>query len=520
MYFSFSDAWPKPFDDFKNLLFYSGSGLVFLYCLFRDKNLKIPFWPALLFLIYIFFALLSIQIPIYEGFLAWARLLLWGGLAWSFSRCSGNERLYLMKAAVLSAALIGVLGILWVFEIRFVAYSAYMVTPIGWVAYYGDFMALHLPMVFYLFESESNRKKKILWFGCLVLILTGLWISGSRASILGFAAAFFWMVMRWRRWKWIAFAVMVVFALAFFLPKSLQDNSVLKRWTYTSDMTNGRWINYLVTADMITAKPWRGWGMGSYRFIFPEFAYQRPGQWVQTEKEWYVHPHNELLHQWSETGFLGLLAFVSFWSFLLWRGVRLPRSPQMVSAVAGLLIVLVSWQFSTAFLNPLIRALTAFYVGWMLQQISCRTVTVKQIRPVLFFIGGAAIFFVTAYNTSLYAYWKSRTAPDDSAKKEWARRAHSLAPLAFDSLYVYVDAFLREPPFEKGQAATRQLYREFPFVPSVLYQTASLKIQEKKPVEAIVLLDHALRNAPGFDLAENVRNYLKRDLKKENPPGK
>src|SRR3989338_3032217 len=150
---TYTELFPRPFDDWKNTLLYGVAGiLVIAFTIRRKITGPVAAPPAIFFLIAAaYFLLCTLSIVVaktgrYEGLLELARLILWVGLAWVFSVMGSRTWLWLMRVTVVSAAAIAILTWLWSRGADVWPYVTPFLAPIGHITYYGDFMAMSLVM--------------------------------------------------------------------------------------------------------------------------------------------------------------------------------------------------------------------------------------------------------------------------------------------------------------------------------------------------------------------------------------
>lgn len=543
LYWTYSSAWPRPFDDWKNVLFYTGAGYCCLYQLWQcraELNLRINALTVCVatYALTLVLSLFGEHTPAYEGLLEIARLLLWGGCVWSLSRLPATQWRWIARLAVVSAALIAVCTWVQLRGFRIWPFSNVFMAPIGHVSYYGDCMALHVPLALWLAVTSRRRWAMLLWGVAAGLIALGLWLAAARASIVGFGAgllcALVWLrrarLLSWRQLLWVpAGAVALTVTLFLVQPASIRGESALQRlrqvaalrdWSDIETATSGRWHGYVTTWRMMAERPVAGWGVGSFRFIYPEYDYRNAGTNLHhnTATAWYMHPHNELLHQGMELGWVGLACFLVFWGLLYAHGIRVlsgPRDPAtawcIILAFTGLTIALVSWQFSTSFLFPLSRLLTAFY-GALLWQHARSTAWIRMpMRRSAWVLGSvvvAATLFLGAYHGALYALVRSARTSVPMEKIQLQQLAHTLAPGAFEPLYVYAITALQHGAPEEARKLIDRAYAAYPFVPVVLFQTARQRLRMGDPEAVRMLLQHALANDPNFGAARKLLDSL------------
>lgn len=149
--------------------------------------------------------------------------------------------------------------------------------------------------VLYLTESRSG------WLGLTAGVLTVVavtgWRAGAARALLGVLAALLGMALAgWLLWT---FSPVVHARVAAALQGDVRQ--VLWRDTWA----------------MIQARPWLGFGPGSYRWVFPQYQAHFRGH-IDPE-----YAHNEYLHAAAEVGAVGLLLLVAPFAVALLR--LLPR---------------------------------------------------------------------------------------------------------------------------------------------------------------------------------------------------
>ena len=537
LYCTFSYAWPRPFDDWKNGILYIGAALFFIDQLvhrLREGPLRVG-WVAVLLLLYFLTASLSMigaGIPRYEGFLEMSRLFLWAGLVWSFSRLEEREWMALISwSVILAAAIVLFNALAGVSEYGW--RHSLIIIPIGHSSYYGDFMALHAPLAFLLVWQHRRSRFLSLFSLCLLLILWGVWNANARSSLVGLLVAFIFclsvlLAMGSLRWKKAVFVFLLLISLGVTFYK-LEDYGIgkgqrlIRRFaTFTSiqseddlnRVSSNRWFAWKSSWRMIEVHPLKGFGLGSFRFFYPEYSLQKPSSF-----RWYMHPHNELLHQWVETGWMGLLIFLSLGFVFFQKGFRASRQEgkkhqlEVIMILSGLVMVFVSWQFNTSYLFPLTRLLVAFYLGRILSLSSdennlCRVSSKWSLC--LGVLACLAMILLGAHHVSLYMTEKMNETPFPEEQESWADRAYHLAPGAFDPLNAYVSILLSQGHLEEALPAVESLHKNYPFVPVALFQTAMARMMSGQESEARELLQHALVNDPHFEMAKQWMDQLEK----------
>lgn len=169
---------------------------------------------------------------------------------------------------------------------------------------------------------------------CLFLFLAfvclaGLYVSFSRGAWLGAGVAALVLITFWpRRLSWGVGLVSAALVGGWLLLEAgLLPTSISERLTSVTDFLNvsdvrgvnindlnfalvERLAHWQAAQGMIEAHPWLGVGLGNFTGAYPEYSLLR---WPTNRG----HAHNIYLHTWAETGLLGLIAYVSFWAYVI-----------------------------------------------------------------------------------------------------------------------------------------------------------------------------------------------------------
>lgn len=537
---TYTDAFPRPFDDWKNTLFYVGAGIAIIVVMLKQittSRQKLPRVATALLITYLTLAITSLLMTPtarYEGLLELARLILWLGTAWLFAQLTPRQWLWFMRITVISAAAIAALTWLQAQGTMIWPYSGVFLAPIGHITYYGDFMALSLVMSIGLAYHSSAIIMRSLWIVCIIFIIMGLGLSATRASLVGLiiATALAMVLFKKTSWRKTAFILLLAaigFSSLLWLPvNSLRGQSAASRLftsisKFDSDVelaTMGRWHSYVTSAQMALQHPILGWGIGSFRFVYPEFAHQSKQDELVSSSVWYMHPHNEILHHAVEMGVLGAALFIFGFGYLLYIGIRAlddHNRTLLITALCGLTVAFVSWQFSTNFLFPVSRLMTALFAGMVLQLChrersvaiqSVHTGLLRGLRPLAMTTVTLSTLFLLANQISIYCVQHEQMSPNPRDKRNWAAWAVRLAPGAFDPLYIQATVALQTLPPAQAAPAVETLYHHYPYVPAVLHMMGYLRAQQGNIPEARKLLQHALANDPANAVAKQLLDQL------------
>jgi O-antigen ligase len=193
--------------------------------------------------------------------------------------------------------------ILWMIEARY---------PDVWGPFlsrnnFAQFLELTLPSAFWL---AFHRPSPLLYWAMAATMLAAGLASASRAGaiVLCLETLAIFLLTGRRNLKWVAgFAIAVALLAA-----GAGATTLLSR--FQSDPLAERSEIYRSSVAMISARPWAGYGLGTFASVYPEFAVFDSGYSIE-------HAHNDWL-EWSAEGGLG---FAALWGVLLFPSLRYLR---------------------------------------------------------------------------------------------------------------------------------------------------------------------------------------------------
>ncbi len=98
--------------------------------------------------------------------------------------------------------------------------------------------------------------------------------------------------------------------------------------SFTSDPRVGVWQ---IALDLIRQRPWLGWGMGSFKFLYPP-------RLIDPTYPDIAHPHNFWLLMAAESGIPVMLALTAAIGYFYYRGVRVAISHRLEAAEQAILL--------------------------------------------------------------------------------------------------------------------------------------------------------------------------------------
>ncbi|MCM1983288.1 O-antigen ligase family protein [Lyngbya confervoides] len=206
--------------------------------------------------------------------------------------------------------------------------------PIGHQNYGAGYLVLSLPLLVGLSITAKTLGQRLIWglgvgLGLVALYTTssrGGWLGLAMAGILGLSA-----VLSSRKVS-IAMRGLMGLALGLVLGGTLLSNNRLRSLLSFSALgqsggeTAFRWITHVTGWKMGLDHPIFGAGPGSVPLLYQAY---RPA-WAGQEAEWVYQLHSTPAQIWAEFGAWGIALGLGLTGWLIYWGVRLWRSPQLV----------------------------------------------------------------------------------------------------------------------------------------------------------------------------------------------
>lgn len=174
---------------------------------------------------------------------------------------------------------------------------------------FAEVLILLLPIVIALLLSSKSAWGKLGAFAAMLLGVTALGMTYSRASWVGFACAMAVMVFLWKP-KLIPLCILLCIAAVPFLPASIW-NRILTITNMEDTSTASRIPLYEAALKAIKRSPVAGAGLGTA--AVQSYIKRHKLYWAFAP---FVHAHSTYLQIWLETGILGILGYVSA---MLWN---------------------------------------------------------------------------------------------------------------------------------------------------------------------------------------------------------
>ncbi len=205
---------------------------------------------------------------------------------------------------------------------------------------YGAALALFIPVfISFIFFRNVKPWIRILSFMVSLILLVAIVLSYSRAAWLGLAGAILVLLLVWFKvkFKWVLFALLIsASTLMIFqqqildqLEKNKQDSSsnyyehIRSMTNISSDASNLERLNRWSSAiRMFDARPFLGWGPGTYQFVYAPFQLSRERTVISTNTGDRGTAHSEYLGPLSEEGIFGLLSVLILFGYIVYTGLR------------------------------------------------------------------------------------------------------------------------------------------------------------------------------------------------------
>lgn len=238
--------------------------------------------------------------------------------------------------------------------------------PVGDSNFWGRVLLIALPFAAALAASARRRALQLLWCGCLVVLLAGIYLTQSRGTFLsaGLAVMVFFLLAGWHYARWLALTPLAV-AFLLVLPATGERLATLGDLAQTDQ--GGGDLSLLLRAasqeaglNMLAERPVLGVGAGSYTPLSTQFTSGLPFATAE-EITSPLAPHNALLEFAAEGGVVGLLGFLTFlgatalcagraWWSTTRRGPPGRASPERLLAAAAC-AALIAWSLASVVLH-------------------------------------------------------------------------------------------------------------------------------------------------------------------------
>lgn len=205
---------------------------------------------------------------------------------------------------------------------------------------YGAAISFFVPIVFgFIFMKKISKTEKLLLVFALIILLTGLILSYSRAAwisvitSLAIALIFIFKI----RFRWVLTAILFLAALFYGfeqqilwkMEKNKQDASVniaehvQSISNISSDASNLERINRWNAAfRMFNQRPFWGWGPGTYQFIYAPYQLSKDKTIISTNAGDKGNAHSEFIGPMTEEGIIGLLTVLGILGTVIWTAIR------------------------------------------------------------------------------------------------------------------------------------------------------------------------------------------------------
>ena len=195
-------------------------------------------------------------------------------------------------------------------------------------------------MVNFWSDKKRNPKNFLLLASYFLLLLAGLWVSGSRGAWLGVlaAASFLGCLLIIKKLKSDLFPLfskilLILLGLAVVLNIILLANiGEFFRFNFQEKTIHQRLCLWEGAVKLIEDRPIFGAGLNGYHLLDNEYR--------TCSSEDLQYPHNLVLNFWIETGLFGLLSFVSLVLWLFFDLIRPPKANFLTFGLAASLVAI------------------------------------------------------------------------------------------------------------------------------------------------------------------------------------
>ncbi len=205
---------------------------------------------------------------------------------------------------------------------------------------YASALVLFLPFIWFLMVLEKSRKLKLIYMAGIIVFVTGIYFSYTRAAILAALIALVcYFLIRYKLFfKSIMIALPLFTGIVYYL---IKDNNYVnfapdfERTVMHSEFSNlldatykledistmERVYRWVAGSQMFVEKPWLGFGPGSFYSFYKNYTVNMFETYVSDNPE-HSGIHNNFLMILVEQGIIGLLIFLALSLYVLYAFER------------------------------------------------------------------------------------------------------------------------------------------------------------------------------------------------------
>lgn len=254
-------------------------------------------------------------------------------------------------------------------------------SSIGHPSYLATYLVLVGPVV----VAFVSKKKK--WAAVLAgaLGLAALWLTGSRAAMLGLLVGGMFFLMFYRKWFVVVLLVVAICA-SFILPRFGDMRSI-----------DTRKLLWSGSIQLLYDRPIFGHGLDTFHLVFQKYADPKLNE-LEKPETIADRAHNVILDIGVSSGLAGISVYLYGFLLIFWLGLKnLKRDKKMIlSVLSGMLAYFVSNLFG--FSVSLHYVMSVFVVCLLMFLVSVKTVEKPMKLPKLtlvlvgVFVAGAILF--------------------------------------------------------------------------------------------------------------------------------
>lgn len=227
---------------------------------------------------------------------------------------------------------------------------------------YGAIIAMFIPFVVaFVFDKSYKFSVRLSSLFILVLLLTGIILSYSRAAWISVAVGFavYLVILTRIRFRYLlgVFTVIIIGLFSFqqqiieTLERNRQDSSadfiehVQSIYNISSDASNLERINrWQAGIRMFEERPVVGWGPGTYQFLYAPFQRSKEKTIISTNLGDMGNAHSEYIGPLAEQGLLGMLTMVLIVVIAVYTALKVMRKTsdrevRMMSLTAAISLI-------------------------------------------------------------------------------------------------------------------------------------------------------------------------------------
>ena len=209
------------------------------------------------------------------------------------------------------------------------AFGARIAGSLGNPNFAGGFFVLLLPVLAWSARRDPLRRARCLGWAALGFSAAALWLSASKAALLGLGAEvavaahlFFWSdapaALKRKGMQGVALALGALLLFGALVLPPVSRERLVQGWQPGAESVQFRQLTWRGALNAALERPWLGWGPGNFAVVYPSHRLTAATAGLVQRSYEVSHAENWAVQTLVESGAFGLAALIAFLLLLLW----------------------------------------------------------------------------------------------------------------------------------------------------------------------------------------------------------